>query len=69
MTGDSISRPDLAAHRDDLSLPVDVLTGKLAVIICHKLKAYVGGAHDVRDIALRMSGGELHSSFEVWIFV
>jgi hypothetical protein len=64
MTGDSISRPDLAAHREALSLPIDVLIGKLVEIIGRKLTAYVGDVHDVRDIDLWMSGGELHSSSE-----
>jgi hypothetical protein len=45
-------------------MPIDALTGKLVEIIGRKLTAYVGGVHDVRDIDLWMSGGELHSSSE-----
>jgi hypothetical protein len=48
---------------------MEVLTGKLVEIIGCKLTAYVSGVHDVRDIDLWMSEGELHSSFEARLFV
>ena len=54
------SRPDLAAHREALRLPIPEIVKQLVGLIGRKLTAYVGGVRDVRAVDRWMKGGEFY---------
>ena len=58
------SRPDLAAHREALRLPIPEIVKQLIGLIGRKLTAYVGGVRDVRAVDRWMSGSELYGDAE-----
>jgi hypothetical protein len=58
------SRPDLAAHREALRLPIPKIVKQLVGLIGRKLTAYVGGVRDVRAVDRWMKGGELYGDAE-----
>jgi len=58
------SRPDLAAHREALRLPIPEIVKQLVGLIGRKLTAYVGGVRDVRAVDRWMKGGELYGDAE-----
>ena len=58
------SRPDLAAHRESLRLPIPKIVEQLIEMIGRKLTAYVGGVKDVRAVDRWMNGGELYKDSE-----
>jgi len=60
----TVPRPDLAAHREALRLPVPAIVEKLIGMIGRKLTAYVGGVRDVRAVDRWMAGGELYKDAE-----
>ena len=58
------SRPDRAASREVLRLPVSEIVKYLVGLIGRKLTAYVGGARNVRVVDRWMNGSELHGDAE-----
>ena len=60
----SVSRPDLAAHREALRLPIPEIVKQLVSLIGRKLTAYVGGVRDVRAVDRWMNGSELYGDAE-----
>jgi hypothetical protein len=58
------SRPDLAAHREALRLPIPEIVKQLVGLIGRKLTAYVGGVRDVRAVDRWMNGSELYGDAE-----
>jgi hypothetical protein len=54
----ALPRPDLAAHREALSLPWPELIKRLIDVLGRKLTAYVGGVKDVRALDRWMEGSE-----------
>ena len=58
------SRPDLAAHREALRLPIPEIVKQLVGIIGRKLTAYVGGVRDVHAVDRWMNGSELYGDAE-----
>jgi hypothetical protein len=58
------SRPDLAAHREAIRLPVPEIVKRLVGLIGRKLTAYVGAVQDVRAVDRWMKGGELYGDAE-----
>src|SRR3954470_14535205 len=58
------SRPDLAAHREALRLPISEIVKQLIGLIGRKLTAYIGGVRDVRAVDRWMSGSELYGDAE-----
>lgn len=60
----TVARPDLAAHREALRLPIPEIVAKLIEVIGRKLTAYVGGVKDVRAVDRWMNGGELYNHSE-----
>jgi len=58
------SRPDLAAHREALRLPIPEIVKQLVGLIGRKLTAYVGGVRDVRTVDRWMNGSELYGDAE-----
>jgi hypothetical protein len=60
----TLPRPDLAAHREALRLPIPEIVEKLIAMIGRKLTAYVGGVRDVRAVDRWMAGGELYNDAE-----
>ena len=60
----TISRPDLAAHREALRLSIPDIVAKLVELIGRKLTAYVGGVRDVRAVDRWTNGGELYKDAE-----
>jgi len=55
------SRPDLAAHREALRLPISEIVKQL---VGRKLTAYVGGVRDVRAVDRWKNGSELYGDAE-----
>jgi hypothetical protein len=58
------SRPDLAAHREALRLPIPEIVKHLVSLMGRKFTAYVGGVRDVRAVDRWMNGSELYSDAE-----
>jgi hypothetical protein len=58
------SRPDLAAHREALRLPIPEIVKQLVGLIGRKLTASVGGVRDVRAVDRWMNGSELYRDAE-----
>src|ERR1700723_4219984 len=58
------SRPDLAAHREALRLPIPEIVKQLVGLIGRKLTAYLGGVRDVRAVDRWMNGSELYGDAE-----
>src|ERR1700739_658995 len=58
------SRPDLAAHREALRLPISEIVKQPVRLIGRKLTAYVGGVRDVRAVDRWMNGSELYGDAE-----
>ncbi len=58
------SRPDLAALREALRLPIPEIVEQLVSLIGRKLTAYVGGVRDVRSVDRWVKGSELHGDAE-----
>jgi hypothetical protein len=58
------SRPDPAAHREALRLPIPEIVNYLTGIIGRKLTAYVGRVRDVRAVDRWINGSELCSDAE-----
>ena len=52
------SRPDLAAHREALRLPIPEIVKQLVSLIGRKLTAFVGGVRDIRAVDRWMKGSE-----------
>jgi hypothetical protein len=49
-TAVALPRPDLAAHREALTLPWQELVKRLADMVGRKLTAYIAGVKDVRAL-------------------
>ena len=64
MTSVPASRPDRAASREELCLPVSEIVKYLVGLIGRKLTAYVGVARNVRAVDRWMNGSELHGDSE-----
>jgi hypothetical protein len=60
----SVPRPDLAAHREALRLPISEIVKQLVALIGRKLTTYIGGVLDPRAVDRWMAGGELYSDAE-----
>ena len=60
----SLPKPDLAAHRDSLMLPLSELVRVLASIIGKKLTAFVAGVKDTRAIDRWMEGKQSYNEAE-----
>ena len=60
----SLPRPDLAAHRESLMLPMPKLVRVLASIIGKKLTAFVAGVKDTRAIDRWIEGKKSYSEAE-----
>jgi hypothetical protein len=60
----AMPRPDLAAHRESLRLPVTEIVGQLVAILGRKLTAYIGKVKDVRAVDRWMAGGEIYGDAE-----
>lgn len=58
------SRPDLAAHREALRLPIPEIVRQFVSLIGRKLTAYVGGVRDVRAVDRWIKGSELYGDAE-----
>jgi hypothetical protein len=58
------SRPDLAADREVLRLPISEIVKQLVGLIGRKLNAYVYGVRDVRAVDRWMNGSELYGDAE-----
>ena len=58
------SRPDLAAHREALSLPWPEIVRRLTEIAGRKLTAYIAGVKDVRALDRWINGSEPYGSVE-----
>ncbi len=59
-----LSKPDMAAHRESLLLPMPELVAQLAGIIGRKLTAYVAGVKDTRAIDRWIEGKQLYGDAE-----
>jgi hypothetical protein len=57
-------RPDLAAHRESLTLPFPKLVSDLADSIGRKLTAYIAKVKDVRAVDRWTQGGEPYGDVE-----
>jgi hypothetical protein len=57
-------RPDLAAHKEALTLPFSKLVSQLADSIGRKLTAYVANVKDVRAVDRWIAGGEAYGDVE-----
>ena len=64
MTSISASRPDRAASREVLRLPVSEIVKYLVGLIGRKLTAYVCGVRNVRAVDRWMNGSELQCDAE-----
>jgi hypothetical protein len=58
-------RPDLAAHREALTLSWQELVSRLTNIVGRKLTAYIAGVKDVRAIDRWLAGIEPYGDVEV----
>ncbi len=58
------SRPDLAAHREALRLPIPKIVRQRVGFIGRNLTACVGGVRDVRAVDRWMNGSELYGDPE-----
>lgn len=61
----AMPRPDLAAHRESLRLPIAEIVKRVVAILGRKLTAYVGNVKDVRVVDGWMAGGTLHGDAEM----
>ncbi len=64
MTVMAMPRPDLAAHRESLRLPMPEIVSQLVAIVGRKLTAYIGNVKDVRAVDRWMAGGEIYGDAE-----
>jgi hypothetical protein len=62
--GIALPRPDLAAHREALSLALPELVTRLTEIIGRKLTAYIAGVKDVRALDRWINGIEPYRDVE-----
>jgi hypothetical protein len=60
----SLSKPDLAAHRQSLTLPLPAIASGLVSVIGKKLTAYIGNAKDVRAVDRWIAGVEPYKDSE-----
>jgi hypothetical protein len=60
----AMPRPDLAAHRESLRLPITEIVRRLVTILGRKLTAYIAKVKDVRAIDRWMAGGEIYGDAE-----
>jgi hypothetical protein len=64
MTALAMARPDLAAHKEALSLEFPQLVSRLVSLIGRKLSAYVAGVKDVRTIDSWIAGTQPYGEVE-----
>jgi hypothetical protein len=57
-TSTALPRPDLAAHREALTLPWPEVVKRLTEVLGRKLTAYVAGVKDVRGLDRWINGTE-----------
>jgi hypothetical protein len=60
----AMPRPDLAAHRESLRLPMTEIVNQLVAILGRKLTAYIAKVKDVRAVDRWMAGGEIYGDAE-----
>jgi hypothetical protein len=60
----SLPRPDLAAHRNSLMLPMSEIVRVLAEVIGKKLTAYIAGVKDTRAIDRWIEGAQAYNEVE-----
>jgi hypothetical protein len=60
----AMPRPDLAAHRESLRLPVPEIVSRLVAILGRKLTAYIAKVKDVRAVDRWIAGGEIYGDAE-----
>jgi hypothetical protein len=60
----AMPRPDLAAHRESLRLPVTEIVSQLVAILGRKLTAYIAKVKDVRAVDRWIAGGEIYGDAE-----
>jgi hypothetical protein len=64
MTALAMARPDLAAHKEALSLEFPQLVSRLVSLIGRKLSAYVAGVKDVRTVDSWIAGTQPYGEVE-----
>ena|ERR1700743_1569380 len=60
----ALPRPDLAAHREALTLPWQELVKRLIDMVGRKLTAYIAGVKDVRALDRWIAGVEPYGDVE-----
>jgi hypothetical protein len=60
----SAARPDLAAHREAITVPFGQLVRDLVAVIGRKLTAYIGGVKDVRALERWIEGAGPYKNAE-----
>lgn len=60
----AMPRPDLAAHRESLRLPIAEIASQLVAILGRKLTAYIAKVKDVRAVDRWIAGGEIYGDAE-----
>lgn len=60
----ALPRPDLAAHREAVSVPFDQLVRDLVAVIGRKLTAYIAGVKDVRALDRWMEGAAPYNNVD-----
>ncbi len=60
----AMPRPDLAAHRESLRLPITEIVSQLVAILGRKLTAYIAKVKDVRAVDRWIAGGEIYGDAE-----
>lgn len=60
----AMPRPDLAAHRESLRLPIAEIVSQLVAILGRKLTAYIAKVKDVRAVDRWIAGGEIYGDAE-----
>lgn len=60
----AMPRPDLAAHRESLRLPIAEIVSQLVAILGRKLTAYIAKVKDVRAVDRWIAGGEIYGNAE-----
>jgi hypothetical protein len=59
-----LPKPDLAAHRQSLTLPLPEIASELVEVIGKKLTAYIGNAKDTRAVDRWIAGREAYKDAE-----